>query len=121
MTRPPINELLGLDTPTLLVHPDGSVEHVDNEYPPESGSYGSEYVDVVTEGINGWKAWSGLSNQHGYDGPVFHTSETISESMAERIFATPGYYAVESVEAGDEDPDLDDFTPVGWVLLHKPA
>lgn len=113
-----LNEIIGFDTLPVLVNEDGTItEGVRNVTVPEAGSYGPDFEDVVTKGINGWSAIRDSSNQSGYSGPVFHPSEYIGESLSQRILATPGYWAVEEVYVYDDDSDE---IPYGWVLLHKP-
>lgn len=112
-----LDKIIGFDTLTVLVNEDGTItEGITNVTAPEAGSYGADFEDVIKEGINGWSAIHGSSNQSGYSGPVFHPSEYIGESLSQRILATPGYWAVEEVYDEDDPNGL----PYGWVLLHKP-
>lgn len=112
-----LNEIIGFDTLPVLVNEDGTItEGVTNVTAPEAGSYGADFEDVITEGIDGWYAIRNSSNQSGYSGPVFHPSEYIGESLSQMILEKPGYWAVEEVY----DEDDSDGLPYGWVLLHKP-
>ena len=111
-----LDEIIGTDSLPALVKPNGEiVENITTEHAPEWGSYGADFLDAVTAGVDGWKAVSGFSGQHDYDGALMHPSEFIGGGLEKHILETPGYYAVEVV-ADEEDEDID----AGWVLLHKP-
>lgn len=116
-TQLPIDELLGVDMGGIEVTEDGI--HRSDDSPLDQGSIGDadEYVATMTKGYNGWKAVSGFSGQHGYSGPLMHTSEVLEGGPEDYIRSHPGKYAVVSV--CEEDEEFGDTDPVGWMLLKK--
>ena len=65
-----------------------------------------------------WEFISGRSNQHGYDGPIFHQSEIIGGGLEKLILGNDGVYvAVPVIELDPED--YDDVEWAGWALLKK--
>lgn len=119
-----MDDLLHVDMGAVEVADDGSIFESDDS-PLEQGSVGDadEYIDLMSKGHNGWKAVAGKSNQHGSgaDGVLMHESEVIGDGWGEQIKTNPGLYAAVSVEEDeyDEDGDLIDQNPVGWMLLKK--
>lgn len=67
----------------------------------------------------GWEVMNGYSGQHGYSGPIMHSSEFIGGQMEWDILANPGYYVCMVVDCLGEDEFTDD-SPAGWVVLHRP-
>lgn len=76
---------------------------------------------------------SGLTGQHGYDGPWLHDSEQIQGGVAEHVLAMPGYwvaiYAQHSPECEHVVPtdgpdctctDDAETTIEGWTMAHIP-
>lgn len=85
------------------------------------------YDDGTIEGADGWEPVTGFTGQYGYNGPVMHPSEIMSNSsMEEFVRENPGTYALVVPYNGDspseddedydesEDPFID-----GWMLLKK--
>lgn len=108
-----LDEILSLDSSPIRVNPDGTLT-TETLYAPDSFDMGSDDADVIGQARSaGWELVTGYSNQQGYSGPVMHPSEYIGGNMARAILATPGVYAVASVD------DADDGYPVGWVLMRK--
>src|SRR5690606_30399812 len=56
----------------------------------------------------GWEPVSGYSSQHGYRGPIMHTSETLGGGMAQEVIDTPGVYVLVPVECVYPDGEQDD-------------
>ena len=69
-----------------------------------------------TAGERCWTDVTGLSGQHGYDGPIMHPSEFLSADTVEAL--APGVYQCVLVDyiGDDADPDDDDMT-IGWALM----
>lgn len=108
-----LDHILSLTFPPIRVNLDGTLT-TEDIYAPDSFDMGTDDADVIGQARSaGWELVTGYSNQHGYSGPVMHTSEYIGASMVRAILATPAVYAVASVD------DADDGYPVGWVLMRK--
>ncbi len=109
-----LDDILSFDSPPIRVSPDGILTTMDS-YAPDSFDMGTDDADVIGQARSaGWELVTGYSRQEGYSGPVMHSSEYIGGGMARSILATPGVYAVASV-----DDVSDDGYPVGWVLMRK--
>lgn len=103
---------------------EGNVTELDDpvfdEVEHPAGLYAPEAVDVgpnATE-LDGWKLpLSGLTGQHGYDGPWLHNSELIAGGVAERVLSMPGYWvAIYATYTEDGEDDIID----GWTMAYKP-
>lgn len=90
---------MGIDH-VVRVHPDGSVTDAAGVYAPEismdtddDGQILAEHDAAMVADLKrqGWDVESGWTGQHGYHGPLMHTSEFIGGRLAEHITATPGY------------------------------
>lgn len=72
-----------------------------------------------------WEPVTGYSGQHGYSGPVMHTSEFLGCRMAEDVLEDAGgIYCLTVVEClpewGATDEERDEVRgsePAGWMLL----
>jgi hypothetical protein len=70
---------------------------------------------------SGWQLLQGYTGQHGYSGPVMHSSEQISGRIAEDIASKPGLYVAVVVESETcDDYDALGFCddPVGWAIAY---
>lgn len=82
----------------VRVHGDGTVTDAPREV------YGPEGARVYGEGEEprlereGWNLMRGYSGQHGYTGPVMHSSELVSGGLEEDIKDHPGLYVALPVE-----------------------
>lgn len=56
-------------------------------------------------GQQGWELMAGYSQQDHYDGPLMHSSESVSGGLAAAILARPGLYVAVAVTAEAEPPD----------------
>jgi hypothetical protein len=109
-----LDDILDFNNPPVRVHPDGTLT-TETLYAPESFDMGEDDADVIGQARSaGWELVTGYSNQHGYSGPVMHTSEYIGGGMARAVLATPGVYAVATVDDANNDG-----YPIGWVLMRK--
>jgi hypothetical protein len=108
-----LNDIIGFTEPAVQVRPDGILQEVDDWVP--DAFYSGDDADLIEEArASGWDLLTGYSGQQDYNGPVLHTSEFIGGGLARDILATPGIYAVASV-----DDVEDDGYPIGWVVLRK--
>lgn len=96
----------------FTVTPEGTATVADM-YAPEDVEWSSEDEFLET---GAWNAVEGLTNQHGYNGPIMHASEGFSAGCLNRIMRgrnTP----VTVVLATVTDIDDECFEPFGWVVL----
>lgn len=65
-----------------------------------------------------WTTISGYSGQHGYSGPVMHSSETLSPGLLKALEEKyPGdIFALTIVEDADDPENL-----IGWLILRNIA
>ena len=91
-------------------------------------------LNVTADGVDefdmseGWELLKGFTGQHGYNGPVMHSSEYIGGGMARDILETPGDYVALEVSGrceydGSTDCDVEtgcDCEPAGWAVAFKP-
>lgn len=95
--------------------------NVTDDFPPDkSNLHAPEAVDVdpLATKLDGWQLpLSGLTGQHGYDGPWLHDSERIAGGVAERVLSMPGYWvAIYATYTEDGEDDIID----GWTMAYKP-
>lgn len=138
----PINELMEFDH-VVAVMPDGRVidtdegyNHLDVHAPEVVIDYDGPFADgqILDEHdaamveylrIQGWEVLTGYSGQHGYSGPVMHTSEFIGGGIEDRIREEPGYWVALTVEIHpkEDDPEYNDGNgeseAAGWVVARK--
>lgn len=77
---------------------------------------GETIIEQAT--AQGWTLLSGYTGQYGYNGPVMHSSETISGGLAEDILKQRGWYVAVAVECEGPDPE-GDYPPAGWAIAFK--
>ena len=115
------NELVDFSGGTAVVSEDGTVTKGDVAYPPEQGEYGDvdDFISALDSGETGWEPVRGRSGQHGAgEGDfVMHSSEMLPDPLS----LEPGTYSSVMVSeyVYDDDGELIDDEPVGWVLLRK--
>lgn len=109
--------------------PDGSlsgyvIDRTDTrswDWAPEVWNASSE-DDVYVQGL-GWQVLTGRTGQHGYNGAVQHASEQWSQCHVDdlvRLADHPGHALLFTiVEVRDEDGELNDGDPIGWVVAYK--
>jgi hypothetical protein len=109
-----LNDIMCFDAPSIQVRADGTLTEQWVSNTPDALYGDTDEALALEAGAAGWDLLTGYSNQQGYNGPVLHTSEVIGGGLARDILATPGIYAVASV-----DDVEDDGYPIGWVVLRK--
>ena len=115
------NELVDFSGGTAVVSEDGTVTKGDVAYPPEQGEYGDvdDFVRALDSGETGWEPVRDRSGQHGAgEGDfVMHSSEMLPDPLS----LEPGTYSSVMVSeyVYDDDGELIDEEPTGWVLLRK--
>lgn len=109
----------------VRVGPGGSVWKVSAFHAPEvyqdfSDDGFSYQGEPYVEGDADWKPLTGYSGQHGYSGPMMHSSEYIGGGMAQAILDAPGVY-VATVPSPGNAPEVDeegfDVEVDSWVVL----
>lgn len=111
-----LNDVMEIDH-VIRVHADGSVtdandDNLPSTWAPEVVDFGAEtYVSTP------WSLMTGYTGQHGYNGPVMHTSEFVGGRLAEDILATPGLYV--AVEVRDESGSYLEDGPIGWAVAYQ--
>ena len=110
----------------FTIDPDGvpTIVHASGVYAPEcyhidgAGPWSPTNPDVDLCGSESeWEfASTGYTNQYAYRGPVLHTSESVSASMAQDFVENyPGaVFVMCSVECIDDQDN-----PAGWVILRR--
>lgn len=96
----------------VTVAPDGTVLDGPDLLTPEL-FVDSDGTEIFMPGDEPWELLRGYSGQHGYSGPVNHSSEVIGGGLERDILARPGYY-VAIVARTDDDP-------AGWAVAFHPA
>lgn len=140
----PIRDLMQFDH-VVAVMPDGRVIDTDerfnllDEHAPEvvidyEGSFADAQISKDHDAdmveylkSQGWEVLSGYSGQHGYSGPIMHTSEFIGGALEERIREEPGFWVALTVEIhpSENDPEHEDNDGsgeseyVGWIVARK--
>lgn len=103
----------------FMVGRSGAIHDADrNIYPPNV----VEHDDQADMLIDGWpyrdhptrEALVGYTGQHGYSGPVMHSSEYVGGRLADDILAEPGNYVLVVVYGDDEYTE-----PCGWAVLKE--
>lgn len=97
----------------FTITPEGDVTVADMYAAPEDVEWSSEDEFLET---GAWNAVEGLTNQHGYNGPIMHASEVFSAGCLNSIMRdrnTP----VTVVLATVTDIDDEYSEPFGWVVL----
>lgn len=113
-----LNEFMEFDR-VIRSNGNGTFEHLRDEYAPEVHVYETESGEWELEDLSGgWEFLSGFSGQHGYDGPLMHSSEYIGGGLAEHIAAVPGLYVAAAAYPLPLDED-DDAEPTDWVVLYR--
>jgi hypothetical protein len=111
-----LDDVMGLSEPPVRVTHEGGdvlVTTLPGEHAPESLPDDDDAELIREARAYGWEPVSGFSGQYAYRGPIMHASERIGGGLARHILATPGDYAVATVD------DLDTGEPSGWVVLYR--
>lgn len=115
------NELVDFSGGTAVVSEDGTVTKGDVAFPPEQGEYGDvdDFVRALDSGETGWEPVRGRSGQHGAGSDDFVMCS--SEMLPDPLSLEPGTYSSVMVSeyVYDDDGELIDEEPTGWVLLRK--
>lgn len=124
-----LDEIIGLDTLPVQVHPDGTLTERRDVRSPEVYADvvadGSSYIDTA-EGdaaerldAEGWEPMRGYTGQHGAgtDAWFMHPSEFIGGALARDILADPGIYA--AVVIYPIGPDDDETEPTEWAVIRR--
>ena len=114
---PPLNELMEFDR-VIQVTPKGVLI-----YRPDIPA--PEVMDGELIG-QGWTLMNGYSGQHGYSGPIMHSSEFIGGGMERDILSTPGFYVALVANystcdecEGIEDADCQNDHAEGWAVARQ--
>jgi len=69
----------------------------------------------------GWRLLEGWTGQHGYSGPVMHSSKYVGGRLADHILDTPGEYVAVEVSClpEGEDDAFDPDPPAGWAVAFR--
>lgn len=96
----------------------------DTQAAPYHGTVLHDPEGDVTIETPDWHAMTGLTNQHGYNGAVLHSSEQMSPGVVRAMMETitaRGYeamtFVLTPVEILPDDEDPDPF-PAGWTILY---
>lgn len=117
-------ETLDMNIPFTLDAPQGdTIAMAQNATAPQfelSGNDAPRHVLDVSGATNTWVPICGLSNQYGYDGPLLHSSEQLSEDIIQEIRDRDELLRRQDnqplwVIAEVIDPD-DPEALVGWIL-----
>ena len=105
VSRDTLNDVMEFDH-VIRVHPDGSITEPRDIHAPDL------FDGELQCGTRAWSLMNGYSGQHGYSGPVMHSSEFIGGRMADDILTCPGLYvALVDMPSDDGDPD-------GWAVAY---
>lgn len=111
-----LDRVMGLSEPAVLVERDDEGTVTVTPLPglgaPETLEEADDEELAHQVRAQGWELLTGFTGQYGYNGPVLHPSEYIGGGLAAHILATPGQYAVATV-------DDDDGQAHGWVVMHR--
>jgi len=103
VTRDTLNSVMEFDH-VIRVYADGSINEPRDMHAPNL------YDGELHCGALAWSLMNGYSGQHGYSGPIMHSSEFIGGRMADDILTQPGVYvALVDMPSDDSDPD-------GWAV-----
>ena len=97
--------------PIRTFGPNKAVTTIDKFPPVPSEVFTNSEEDFASQ-VAPWIPVSGHSNQHGYDGPIFHPSEFIGDELLSWMIQNPARYVVVPVELYDDEEEI-----VGWLLL----
>lgn len=89
----------------------------DGPWAPSAYLDGDEFI--LTDSNGRWEALTGYTGQHGYRGPIMHSSELIMGRLAEDILATDGDYVALVVTVLPEDADDEasaEYDVAGWCV-----
>jgi hypothetical protein len=67
----------------------------------------------------GWSLLTGFSGQHGYSGPIMHSSEVVGGGLERYIVSHPGFYVVTEVLGSPPPGDEGGWDPVGWAVAYR--
>jgi hypothetical protein len=105
-----LDELVDFDRP-FYVSPEKTLEFTEDIAP-----------DILDDELSdeGWEFVTGYSGQHGYSGPIMHSSEFFGGRMAQDVLDRPGVYAITAAHySPDEDDDTEETIMDGWALLRR--
>lgn len=97
-------------------------------YAPDVTNVELADIEIMTtdRSLPTWRALTGNTGQHGYNGAVMHPSELWSQCHIDDLLAAadtpdrrPIYFAV--VEVRDENGEYPDGDPIGWAVVYTPA
>lgn len=111
---------MDFDHPFRL-HADGSIEDAPNVRAYWVPEIAHDPHGDVTIYSDTWKAMTGLTGQHGYNGAVLHPSEVMScgvvGAMLRIVENAEHPVAFALTEVRDEDLSHPE-TPIGWAILY---
>lgn len=90
---------------------------------PECIYYGFDGGKAHIEPGQGWTLLEGYTGQHGYSGPIMHSSEYVGGRLERDILARNGYYVAlvcEVIDDPDWDYSVENPEPAGWAVAYRP-